>query len=239
MADRKIPKSIKPCPIKSASIEIRFNSSLKDDSIRQILFTTLKEKITTVGHVAHRSSNEPNAIEFTNRVNLICDSIVVGYAKNSLLFETVNDYPLWDDFIRFVSESILKLSDNLKIERLTRVGLRYINFFDQSQKLENIVNFRYTNGATEQNFTNYLLKSEHMVLGKKVVITLTDNATFQKDELIEKGSVLDIDIAAVGDLPSQFDESLVKIIEEAHKVENQMFFNILTDAYYASLTKEF
>jgi len=239
MADRKIPKSINPCPIKSASIELRFNSSLKDESIRQILFTTLKDKITNVGHVAHRSNNEPNAIEFTNRVNLICDSMVVGYAKSSLLFETIQDYPLWDDFIRFVSESLLKLSDSFKIERLTRVGLRYINFFDHSQKLEDIVDFKYTIGENELKFTNYLFKSEQIVSGKKVVITLTDNATFQKDSIIEKGSVLDIDIAALGDLPVRFDDSLLRIIEDAHKVENQMFFNILTDAYYASLKKEF
>jgi uncharacterized protein (TIGR04255 family) len=239
MAERKIPKSITPCPIKSASIEFRFNSSLKDENIRQILFTTLRENITNIGNVAHRSSNESNAIEFTSRINLFCDSIVVGYAKNSLLFETVHDYPLWDDFYRFVSESLIKLSDSFKIERLTRVGLRYINFFDHSQKLEDIVNFRHTIGDTEQKFTNYLLKSEQVVSGKKVVITLTDNATFQKEELIEKGSVLDIDIVAVGDLPSRFDDSLLKIIQEAHKVENQIFFNMLTEAYYASLTKEF
>ncbi len=163
MTTRKIPKSIKPCPIKSASLELRFESNLKDELIRLTLYKVLKQKITNIGQVSSRSNSEPNAIEIRNRMNLICDSIAVGYSKNSLLFETVGDYPQWQDFYGFISDSLVELSSDLKIEKLTRLGIRYINFFDQANKLEEIVNFKYTLGHKEQKISNYLLLLQQML----------------------------------------------------------------------------
>lgn len=240
MAERKIPKTITPCPIKSVSLEIRFQSELNNDAIQKILFSIVREKITEIKHVSSvEAPGISTNLNIINRVSLICDGPSVSYAQKSILFESVDEYIGWDAFHAFVEFVLTRLEGKLLIKKIDRLGLRYINFFKKDQSLKNIAAFDFNLTHIEANFTKYQMRTEFQLPAGTIVINLAEGITLHHRETVEKGCVLDIDVSTIKNLPNSFNSDLFRAIKELHLAEGKVFFELLTDDFYNSLKKEY
>lgn len=239
MADRKIPKSIKPCPIKSAGLEIRFLTNQSKEEIHQKLFSLLQGEVTDIRPVSIQRNREINSLEIENRVSFVCGDISVGFGSNSLLFESVGEYPGWDTFFKFVKMVLDGLNESLNIKEISRLGLRYINFFDSTKNLNSIAEFELKIPSLGTNLSKYLCKSELTTDNGSVIISLAEEIKFQLNNSIETGSVVDIDVVTNSGMSQIFDNLLIEQIAKMHELESQIFFNILTDEFYNSLDKVF
>ncbi len=231
MADRKIPKSIKPCPIVSAIVEIRFESSMPFTDMQRIVFGQLKDKIDDVIPVSIPPDFPEHEIENMIRILYISNQFSVGLGYKSLLFETRDEYPLWKNFFPFIHECIKLISEKLSISEIKRISTRYINIFDTTMEFNDIFDITVDLKLNSLSRRSIKVNSEFQIDDKIIILNLSDRSAIQTPKKLFSGYLLDIDVIQLSNLPRSFGEDLLQSIEAIHSLEKDVFFDLLKRKY--------
>jgi uncharacterized protein (TIGR04255 family) len=249
----KLPVRINPCPIVEAVLEIRFVTGQAWSVLPGLLYTQLRDryqppreldlaKFPEVFRDKEPTLRYQPLVQYTNAAF----SVQLGPRVVSLSTK-INEYPGWT---ALEAEMVLLLQ-HLKecgfISEGERLGTRYINFFaenvfervlldvcirpDQPSTAERRTKTMthgetsVTTGFREGPFTCRLHVANNVIVGQQ-----------QGDP--RRGSVLDIDVG-LGSL--DFDPFVdgINRFSDAHHLEKQIFFGLLTPETLASLNPEY
>lgn len=221
MLDR-IPKSISPCPIKQSIVEIRFKTSFPADTISGIVHQSFSKefpdrKALPVAEVPRQIILEnPNLLEKPHyKYTQEPYTLQVGPKVFSL--SVTDSYIGWKQFYKKI-ESCFETFFRLNIsEKITRVGIRYVNFFDDH--FLNTPNFDIFNNV-ELTFD---IPNINRNKNEKFIRTTLEDGNFISNLIILNrtkyknmdGSIIDIDTWYKNDVNN---ENIYEIIQKGRTI---------------------
>lgn len=236
----KLPQSISPCPIQEAVIEIRFEASLPSDAIFGIVYNSVKESLGELDFERLPILQIPEAIREQDAnlkhqpyYRFKKENFIFQFGPLSASIVVSQPYSGWEIYLK---EAIwfLKLLYNLKfIKKVLRIGIRYIDIFENQNIFKNI------NIAVLQN------KGELLSESMRIRTTFSNGfyrSTLQiaNDIIVEKesdsinASLIDIDTSKEIEL----DDFLLdpnKTLNDAHCLQKEIFFGLLKEEFLLSL----
>ena len=227
--ENNLPKSIENCPIVDSLIEIRFKSTINHNAIFGIIYNSLRHDFPKVDNLPILQIPEPIRMNDPNLKHkplyrISNNDYVIQIGSDILAIGSFPKYVGWELFSKTIFEVLNKIESLGIIGEVDRLGLRYVNFFE-----DNI----FSNIKLEVN-----LGGTSIINQKSVFRTEINNQNFNSilqisnDAMSENriGSVIDIDCSKTEGLQDFF-KNKESIINEAHLVEKELFFKLISADY--------
>ncbi len=239
----KIPVKITPDTILEAIIEIRFSPNIPGDAVFGAIYGNLRGEFS--GYEALNALQIPEAIRqsdpsltFAPLYRIQHDDILLQIGPRVLTFNNPGAYLGWESLsgnIKSLLEKILKLD---VIKSVERIGLRYINFFPEQKILEN-ANLKIEFPNFQSITKSHNIRMEYFDNDIQTVLQVLENATVSQNTQgsdARNGSIVDIDCIKLYDSSDSIDVlGIMGNLDKAHKIEKNLFFNLLKTDYIEKL----
>jgi len=238
----QLPKKISPCPIEEVIVEIRFESLLPAEAIFGVVYNALNnsypnlEPLPILQIPEFIRAQDPNLI-FQPHHRLHRDNYSLQIGPKVLSVVLGKEYSGWNAYKSEIHAVFGKINELNFITKISRVGIRYIDFFD-GDIFKNInlqLSIYGENAVTEQTFVRTLLKRGDfdclLQVGNNVTVG-TVNAPARV------GSIIDIDMSNTevgGQTSKQFFQEVGELLEQGHDTQKDLFFSILKPEFLATL----
>jgi uncharacterized protein (TIGR04255 family) len=232
------PVLIEPCPIVEAVCEIRFDPIVPAEAVFGMAYSKIQSHVgnpiaTPLAGLAAQLLNDPN-LRFQPHYRFESKNYLVQLGPQVFSVVTVGAYPGWPKFSTKVRDVMHAFFSAGVLDKISRLGLRYINFFDAHDIYKNIdleIKFEGTTVDGRETTFSTILADEfnHHVQIRK------DN--FMVAQPDHKGSIIDIDSFALA--PKTDLKNFDKLIEVAHSEEKQIFFGLLKTEFLAQFKPQY
>ncbi len=227
-----MPKYLDNSPLYSVILEIRFTSQVPDEAVPGLLYSKLLADGVSIQSESLPVSQLPLALRQqdpnlkfapTQQFSLLDQTINIG--SNVLSLEANNglkekSYPGWDAFSSQFEALLGKLNFISEIER---IGLRYVNFFQEEDLLSEL-NVELTTGwesrGAEAGSTIIFSVQEEQMKSK---VTIACDATIEDKSGKREGQVIDVDTYI--DVPTPIEDVLARV-HAAHALTKKIFYSL-------------
>lgn len=225
-----LPVEITPNPLISAAVELRFESDLKSERLLPTFFPVLGHDFPNlISNDLPRDIRKETPFQFASDYVFSNDQYSVGISPNVIVFENVSGYALWNNYFPVIQNNLKKVFSGAFQFKFTRFGIRYVSVLDGYNKINGAVKL---NIEIPNEFGYQLSKQTYRTILSKDLYTLqlqiSEDAIAKKTNSEKRGLYIDIDISRVGNLPTQPNDELFKIIDEMHHLEKELFYSLLT-----------
>jgi uncharacterized protein (TIGR04255 family) len=229
------PKKIKPCPIQEAILEIKFDPIVPSSVVLGIIYPKIntyfkKEPISLpVLQLPEQIRESDKNLQFAPYYRFENESKFLNIGPKVLSFVNSGKYKGWEDFSKFFYDALEKILSAKIFKEIISLELRYINVFE-----ENIFNF--INLIISLN--NKRIKNEPTEINTVItdgsyenIIRVGNSFDINTGNEILNRSIIDINcVRKITDV-KHFINNHKDIIEESHKIEKEIFFQILKKEY--------
>ena len=228
------PKRIEKCPIVDAVVEIRFESSINPNAIFGIVFNEFKNHYPNVEALPILQLPEPlrtkdPGLQFKAHYKISGDDNSIQIGPNTLVIGAKMPYQGWETFSKEIFD-ILHRTFNLNIIKLvTRLGIRYINFFELD--IFKYINLDLRINDRKIDLTNTLVRTEIENAGFKSILQIANNAKMTD----KSGSLIDVDTFKTYEPAHKFNSNYVDEINQGHLEEKESFFSLLNPEFLNTL----
>ena len=241
-----LPKKISPCPIVETVIEIRFSSILPSEAVFGVIYSKIAsdfdkniKKLPILQIPELVRSKDPNlTYQAHYSLSKAGTPLQLNIGPRTITFSNNNGYIGWDKYFAFVKEVLEKIKGTDVIHLPERVGIRYINFFDY-QILDKInLNINLYDKPIAKESTNF--RTEFVTDGYVSVLQVLNNVNANINGKQKMGSTIDIDcIYNFKQSESHKNDDFNEIIENGHKIEKRLFFNLLKSEFINTFNLEY
>jgi uncharacterized protein (TIGR04255 family) len=244
-----LPKKITPDNIKDAIVEVKYDS----DTPFEVLIGIFAEAFDSSWFYTNRPvSGNPGVSQWFP--NLGREMIIrVGTenflynAKISLrllpgsfiIFFTVNpNYLGWHIYFNELTAALNIIQKTGKIKQWTRVGVRYISHYQQLD-LRTCTRFDFSFGLPGIKSDYVSFRSDFSYNNAKVILNLSSLVPVATGpEAVVPTSIVDIDVIREN-LHVIGVEELLKLIDDTHSKEKELYFKMIKDEYLSTLKPEY
>lgn len=234
-----IPKKINNCPIKDAVIEIRFNTNIPKQAVFGVLFNSLgkhfkgEPETLPIRQLPDPILYSDKSLEYKTHFKMsLRDGYSCQIGPKVFLISSSIPYPGWSSYSEIAGELINDLLHSGIIDRVLRLGSRYINVFDS-----NI--FCQIRGGLEipnifdpkKNPANIGTVIERKEAGAYISIK---NDVGNENDSTQKNSVIDIDVHRLYNNDG-FRVRFRSELTEVREVERTLFFELLSPEFIKTL----
>lgn len=234
----KLPTKITPCPIIDVTLGIHFESSLPSGAVFGILYNEFKGKYPNydelpILQIPEAIRNSDQNLKYHAHYKLSNETFTLLIGSNSLSISNPKDYVGWDSFfseVLYVIDTVKKINI---INSVSRLGLRYVDFFQDINILEKIQNKIIIENSVSTNLVSQIEAGDFIQ-----TLRIINNVKLNRDNIEYNGSIIDIDTSLNEyneDILNKFSET----IEDAHKIEKKLFFNLLDEEFLKTLNPEY
>lgn len=236
----KLPLRLEKCPLVDALIEIRFETSIIGSAIFGIIYNLIrndyKGTVTSLPILQvpeQIRKNDPN-LKFKPLYRIESEKYVIQIGDDVLCISSKIPYVGWPEFSFRTVELIRKIAGENIINKVLRIGHRYVNFFE-GDIMDKLTISKPTIRGYQTN--NILVRTEIKDCDNFVdTVQITNSATYKSSLHTAplSGSLIDIDsFKEYGN--NYFLENLESEINKVHICEKNMFFSLLTAEFLESL----
>lgn len=239
--NQPLPRRLRPDPIIDSSVEIRFNPLVDKNAVFGIIYLALKEKFPLVEQLPVMQL--PEAIReqdplFSSKAHyrLVGENYSVQIGSHVLSVHGHGEYQGWSNYSQIIFEIFEKIKDYKVIDEVTRLGVRYLSFFD-SNIFEGI--------KMNLSIPGYSLPTYPATVRLEIpsddfirVLQIVNNVTIIQDNTPKIGSIIDIDTVSANAIPDFFN-NMSTLIEQAHQLEKELFYGLLEEHFLATLKPEY
>jgi len=233
-----LPSRLEKCPIVEAIMEVRFLATEQWRNLPGLLFAKIRDRYPQqtdlpLAQVPEQlRQQQPNLstqplMQFSNaQFTINFGPRVVG------LVTKTNSYPGWDLFSKEMAWLIGCLKETAFIQEGERLGVRYINFFEEDL-LSNLVLETQVAGKPllgSEMLLSFGLRKEPFVVRLQVIKGAIGN--FEK--VPKLGNVLDVEVWLGSNDFDLFDNGMDRF-SEGHTLAKQIFFGLLKDDFVTKL----
>lgn len=231
---KRIPSKLDNCPIIESVLEIRFDSTYDRSIVFPILYSAINNDflapipLPILQIPENIKAQDPNLVyQPYYRLTLKDDkNVSLQIGPRVIAFCFTQNYSGWDSFKSYVLKYVGIIQKTNIIKKVLRMGFRVINFFEwdiYKKGMELKISLSdseipYMETALKTKFTHGIYES---------TLNILNNATLNNVQGKRDGSVIDIDTCTV--CCDDFFSEISKYMDEAHHVEKEIFFNLLTD----------
>jgi uncharacterized protein (TIGR04255 family) len=238
-----LPRSISPCPILEAIIEIRFVPGRPWDHFPGLFAEKFgdqfpREEDTGIAQLPLAIREKDPQLSFLPYRRFIGEEFTLQVGPRVVGLGTRRGaYPGWAKFAETMVQVMDGISKMRIIREANRVGLRYIDFFDFDifeQLTLNLFVAENELRTPETGVSTVVFQSpfrQLLQINNSVTVAIGDGS-------LAKGSVLDIDTSLDEKIPDIFTGGSA-IFEKAHAAEKRLFFGLLTPRYLTSLNPQY
>lgn len=234
-----LPKRIEVCPIVDYIIEVRFSSKIYSSAIFGIIYNTLKEDFQKVEklpilQLPEQLREEDPAFQFKPHYKITDGKYAIQIGPKVISISSPMPYIGWEEFSKIVYMCLEKVFRLELIEKVHRLGIRVINFFDEIDIFNNVDLALHIN-QEKKDLLNTTVRIEIPHSSFKNTLQITNNANRTNENgSITNGSVIDIDTHKNYEDES-FLKNYISEINEGHDVEKEFFFSLLKGEFLKSL----
>ncbi len=230
----RLPKSISPCPIVEALVEIRFETQLPHDAVFGLFYTSIKDRYPVVEKLFPLQlpdvvrMQDPD-LKFTPYYKLKSDNLFCQVGPRVLSINCIREYLGWTEYFSEIQRVLKKITQQGIVSSLSRLGVRYINFFeaDVSEGVNLDISFK-GNSLIARDTT---LRSRFDSGRFTSFLRFASKGSFVDGETKKQGTILDIDTFVDLDNEEYNLDALLKLIDEGHEEEKRLFFSLLKQEY--------
>ncbi len=229
---------IKPCPIIEAVAEVRFErfQHMPAAALLGYFMNMFQDKFPNINTLPITQLPEEIRIHDNNfRYNpwyqLENTDVGIMVGAEQFAIYTKNTYVGWTSFFAEISNVLDKImNDNKVVKQVTRLGLKYVDRFDNNIFEESNITLKLGNDLITSDNTVFRtqLNFENELVG---VVQLLNNANIQKDNQVQNNvSIVDIDVYS--ELSENItSDAIKKLFEEAHKHQKELFMKVVGENY--------
>ncbi len=176
-------------------------------------------------------SKDPSLI-YKPLYNLFNGNFILSIGPKVIGLSCRGEYVGWDVYSKKIELTIKKVKRTNIFNKIERLGLRYINLFDNNV-FENIKLNININGKPLKGQETYF-KTSITSNGFTNILQITEKAALTQGSTQLFGSVIDIDTHIIEGKKDIYSNTNM-IIEKAHNEEKKLFFKLLKDDFLKTL----
>jgi len=233
----RLPKKINPCPILDALIEIRFSTNIERDAVFGLIYNALHidfekvDKLPIMQLPDQVRASDPS-LKFKPHYRLSNENIVLQVGPEVITISSFPKYTGWSSFSSKIYDILEKVQRIGIIDSIVRIGIRYINFFEQN--IFDNINLKVTLSQNTIDYKNTVIRTEISQDDYKSTLQIANNANHNN----KSGSVIDID-TFLDDNIDDFFQRKKEIIDKGHEKEKELFFSLLKEEFLNTLNPEY
>lgn len=235
----KLPIKISPCPIMEATVELKFSSDLPKGAVFGILYNSVKDTFGKVDKLPAAMlpieviENDPN-LKYKALYKLTDGFFNAQVGYDVVAFHSPSEYVGWQKFSENLIPFFNKVTASGIISQPESLVLRYLNFFEVN--IYEHINLKIELVNQNHISNNLVMRTEIKEDNFIKVLQLANNVTIKDSFGQRTGSLIDITcIYNKQDILQLFPI----IIDEAHKMEKKLFFELLKPEFLATLNPEY
>lgn len=238
---RRLPKSINPCPITEAIVEIRFDTDIPRSAVFGMSYSKIKSIIPgrvenlPISKMPEDIFTENEHFKYLPHHRVIGDGYIFQVGPQMISFSIVEGYTEWSKFKQQIKSVFDSMLDAGVIDKITRLGLRYINIFDWNILPELNVILKIGDIDLLNRDTTMIRTLQR---NSDSNTTLVVNNGIVNQETHNLATLIDIDVEQVGGL-DKFESQYPSYLEKLHAIEKDTFFGLLTDEFIETLKPEY
>lgn len=232
-----LPKSINPCPIIDAVIEIRFEVNLFSNAVFGIIYKEFQseypevEKLPILQIPEQVRDNDPN-FKYKPHYKIYNSNYAVQIGSDVISFCSKIPYKGWVDFSKNAFTFLEKLFGLKIITKINRLGLRYVNFFNSD--IYNKTNLQLIISDENVISKNLTIRTEILKNDFVNLVLFANNVQILIEGINSTGSIIDIDTFKEFN-DNNFIQNYQNEIVQAHKIEKEIFFSLLNSKFLTTL----
>lgn len=234
----KLPIFIEKCPIVDALIEIRFESEVNTNAVFGLIYGAIIQNYPgsvvnlPIMQLPEAVREKDPALKFKPLYRINNKNIIIQIGPDVICISSPIPYIGWSLFKQHVCKILYLINTNgAIIKKVTRIGHRYANFFDNNMLNNITMGFNMTDGY---DFNNIMITTQVKDNDFQNTIQFSNSAIYNQN----KGSIIDIDtFKQYSD--NYFLENAEKEIEKAHQCEKKLFFSLLKADFIESLNPKY
>ena len=231
------PEKITPCPIIETVFELRFKSSINSNAVFGIIYSALQAQFPKVETLPILQipeairKNDPN-LRYKPSYKISNDNYIVQIGDEVIAISSNVNYPGWKNYSEVLLNVLTSLHKIKVIQNIERVGLRYINFFENINIFDN-VNIKLNMYQKEISNKNTFIRTEEHGAIFVGTIQVANNISVKN----KVGSLIDIDVYNDNNKNKldNFFSTKKEFIDKAHLFEKKLFYDLLTEDFLKSL----
>lgn len=236
--DVKLPKrlsSYEPC--KEATVELRFTSNIPSEAILGFVFQKLQDRygppksLPIMQLPQNIRESDPN-LKFAPYYIMENDSFQINIGPKVIAIINRAPYIGWQNYYSEIENVLTALASIPLFKTISRLGVRYINFFDQSFDMTDPRNINihwespFKNDSSNTSYSTLVDLKDFTSL-----LRLQSNSTVLLNNKQHNGTILDIDTYKNFPNTGYDNEIFQELIQQAHLVEKEIFFTLLTPKF--------
>lgn len=239
---QRLPKSITPCPIEEAVLEIRFSSQFPSDAIFGIIYNRIKNYFKGIAPVGLPILQIPEAVRASDpnllyqaHYRIFKDNLGMTIGPRSLIFSNLRPYESWKTWKEFFTPIIFDIRDTGIVNEIERIGLRYINILEDNV-LSNI-NLNLQIASKNIIKESSTIRTELVEDGFIKILQVGNMVSIQTPSQLVTSSLIDIDcVKNLGIDSDTFYKEFNELIENAHNLGKKLFYSLLKPEYLSSFS---
>lgn len=237
----KLPIKIDPCPIKECVFEIRYSSKYPADAIFGIVYSAITmlfgnanaQALPIVQIPEALRAKDPN-LKYQPLHVLTKDNLNLRIGPRSITFGNAEPYVGWEEWSTFFDNILSKIRETRTIDKVERIGLRYINVFDAQifDKIKLKIDIADRSLLDEPTNIRTEIVDEELIK----ILQVANNSQITIGTESRSGSVIDIDcIYNISEDSDEFFETYNDLVGKAHLKEKELFFSLLQESFLKTL----
>ncbi len=229
-----LPEKIENCPIIDAIVEIRFETNIYPHAVFGVLFHALKHRFPNVENLPILQLPEQlremdPKLKYSPHYKATDGAYQVQIGPRVFTLSSPVPYAGWRAFSEVLHSCYATLFSLNVIEKVTRLGIRYINFFDLD--IFDKINLQVTLNNELHIPINTHLRTQLAAGDFLVNLHISNSAKFEN----RSGSILDLDTYKEYDEEMDFKDHMGSELDKGHEIEKKAFFSLLNAAFLHSL----
>lgn len=233
----QLPVEISPNPLVISTVELRFTSTLNEESVLPTIFPIFSKELPSLSNskIPRELANSDEVFKYSPDFTLSNESYSMSISNRVISFENVNEYTLWDNYFSFIKKQLKTLFELNIITTIERIGVRYGSIFDDS--FDQILRFNPTfsiDGYDESLVHN---RTEFKKNNITLTLQIAKAAKIIRNSKTQIGTLIDIDASYTNG--PEFKDDIFQLIDELHTAEKTLFFELLQPDYLKNLNPKY
>lgn len=232
-----LPINISPCPILDALLEVRFSSKINSNAVFGLIYNVLQSDFGKVESLPILQlpdvvrASDPN-FKYKPHYRISNNNFVIQIGPDVLAISSFPKYVGWDLFSKTIFDILQKIEKVGIINKIERVGIRYVNFFENS--IFDKINLKVCIGTENILYKNTVVRTEIEQGDFNSTLQIANNAI----NGAKIGSIIDIDTFTISNLDSFFDNK-IDVINNGHTKEKELFYSLLQHDFLNTLNPKY
>ncbi len=233
---KNYPKTISPCPILEAMVEIKFDTNFPKGAIFGLIYTKYKDLYSVVTPLPLTQipeeirDNDPN-LKYKPLYKLTDGKFIIQVGSDVITFHSPVEYVGWEEFSTKIFEFINLFETTGVYFKIIDFSLRYMNFFEFD--ITSKINLSIELIGNKHSSSNVMFRTEFEKEGVVNVLQIANQVSVTKNGINKNGSL--IDIICLVQNPISFFSMKENFLNRLHDAEHSLFFGLLRDDFLKEL----